>query len=81
MMTGPVGCWPRPVLSSKPSLDRVVVVRLDVVRNAGSDDFAFAQAHFAKRLCLQLTPCSAMPERFVVKLEQIPIIWTRSRHV
>jgi hypothetical protein len=44
-----------------PEFDRIVVMRLDMVRDACRGDLAFAQAHCAQRLMLKLAACAAMP--------------------
>jgi hypothetical protein len=51
-----------------PEFDRIVVVRLDVVSDASSDDTAFTQAPFAQRLHAQLRASASVPKRFGVKL-------------
>jgi hypothetical protein len=51
-----------------PEFDRIVVVRLDVVSGASSDDTAFTQAPFAQRLHAQLRASASVPKRFGVKL-------------
>jgi hypothetical protein len=51
-----------------PKLDRIVVVRHDVIGNARGGDVAFAQAPLAQRLRAQLSACASVPKRFVVKL-------------
>jgi len=50
-----------------PEFDRIVVMRLDMVRDTCRDDLAFAQAHRTKRLVLKLTARPAMPRGFVVQ--------------
>jgi hypothetical protein len=45
---------------------RMVVMRLDVVGDACSNDLPSAK-HIAQRLFLQLTACASMPLRFVVQ--------------
>jgi hypothetical protein len=50
-----------------PEFDRIVVMRLDMVRDTCSDDRAFAQAHRTKRLVLKLT---ARPAMQLLRLEQ-----------
>ena len=50
-----------------PEFDRIVVMRLDMVRDTCCDDLAFAQAHRTKRLVLKLTARPAMPRGFVVQ--------------
>jgi hypothetical protein len=49
-----------------PELDRIALVRLDVVGDASGDDPAFAQAHCTERLALKLTTRSAMPRGLVL---------------
>jgi hypothetical protein len=50
-----------------PEFDRIVVMRLDMVRDKCRDDLAFAQAHRTKRLVLKLTARPALPRGFVVQ--------------
>jgi hypothetical protein len=50
-----------------PEFDRIVVMRLGMVRDTCRDDLAFAQAHRTKRLVLKLTARPAMPRGFVVQ--------------
>jgi hypothetical protein len=50
-----------------PEFNRIVVMRLDMVRDTSRDDLAFAQAHRTKRLVLKLTARPAMPRGFVVQ--------------
>ena len=55
------------IQSSGPELHWIVVMRLNMIGNAGCNNFAFAQAHCAQRLFLQLTVRSTMPLLFVVQ--------------
>src|SRR5215831_4601195 len=59
-----------------PEFDRIVVMRLDMVRDTCRDDLAFAQAHRTKRLVLKLTARPAMPRGFVVQRNPAP--WAKS---
>src|SRR5262249_26402947 len=47
-----------------PEFDRIVVMRLDMVRDTCRDDLAFAQAYRTKRLVLKLTARPAVPRGF-----------------
>src|SRR5262249_62195555 len=48
-----------------PEFDRIVVMRLDMVRDTCRDDLAFAQAYRTKRLVLKVTAGPASPRGFV----------------
>jgi hypothetical protein len=62
-----------------PELVRIAMMRLDVIGDAGSDVFAFAQSALAQRLRSQLSASASVPKRFVVKLTHPSSLFARPR--